>query len=218
MSPASPVQSLARRWKSLGAPTGVENALVFGPQGADLARAVQTALSPGSLTLLHPDPPPPRARFRTDPATLTDLAAVRPGAFDLIVAGGGLEIGGLSQVRSRLAALAELLTEDGVLAAEIQTFAAPGPDEDFDALLFPHLARAGELEDGRAARAPLTAASWTLLLRSAGLHPAALDGVGAQRLPQELGLLHSARLAAYDPVELSTGALRLVARKAGGAA
>ena len=202
MSPAlSPVKRLVKAWKTLGAPSGAGAVLALGPQGPDLARAVQEALAPGALTLLHPDGPPPRARFDTTPDSLADLAAARPGAFDLILAGGGLETGDLSHARDRLKALVELLAPAGVLAVAIDTLAAPTA-ADFDALLFPHLVRSGELGETLPVRAPLPAA----------------DGLGGQSLPPDFAGLHAARLAAYDPVELTTGAMRLILRKSGGEA
>lgn len=218
MSPAvSPVQALVKCWKAMGAPSGAKAALAFGPQGPDLARAVHTVLNPGALTLLHPERAPPRARFETTPQSIPDLAAERPGAFDLILAGGALDSGDLFQVRERLKNLVDLLAYGGVLAAEILTFCAPGPDGDFDALLFPHLARSGELGDDRQAPCPLTAASWSLVFGAAGLDLEKLDGVGGQALHPDLASLHMGRLAAYDPVELTTGALRIIARKRGAA-
>ncbi|MBA3999710.1 hypothetical protein [Brevundimonas sp.] len=218
MSPAlSPVKGLVKTWKALGAPSGAGTVLASGPQGPDLARAVQEALAPGSLTLLHPDRPPPRARFDTIPDSLTDLATTRPGGFDLILAGGGLETGDLSHVRDRLVALADLLAPAGVLALAIDTLAAP-VGADFDALLFPHLARAGELGEDLPIRAPLPAAGWMLLIRATGLELEAADGLGGQTLPRDYADLHGARLAAYDPVELTTGTLRLILRKPGDAA
>jgi hypothetical protein len=218
MSPAlSPVKGLVKTWKSLGAPSGARTVLALGPQGPDLARAAHDALAPGALTLLHPDRPPPRARFDTTPDSLTDLAAARPGAFDLILAGGGLETGDLSHVRDRLGALVALLAPAGVLAVTIDTLAAPVA-AGFDPLLFPHLARAGELGENPAIRAPLSAAAWLLLIRAAGLTVEAADGLGGQSLPPDYAELHAARLAAYDPVELGTGTLRLILRKSGGEA
>jgi hypothetical protein len=215
MSPAlSPVKALVRTWKSLGAPSGAGVVLAFGPQGPDLARAAQEALTPGSLTLLHPDRPPPRARFDTAPDSLADLAAARPGAFDLILAGGGLETGDLSHVRDRLEAVVDLLAPAGVLAVAIDTLAAPVAAE-FDSLLFPHLARTGELGEDLPIRAPLPAAAWMLLIRASGLTLEAADGFGGQSLPRDYADLHAARLAAYDPVELATGTLRLILRKSG---
>ena len=41
------------------------------------------------------------------------------------------------------------------------------------------------------------------------------DGFGGQSLPRDYADLHAARLAAYDPVELATGTLRLILRKSG---
>lgn len=218
MSPAaSPVQTLVKRWKAMGASSGAKAVLAFGPQGPDLARAAQTVLNPEALTLLHSDRAPPRARFETTPQSIPDLAEERPGAFDLILAGGALDSGDLFHVRGRLHAIVDLLADGGVLAAEIRTFCANGPGGDFDALLFPHLARSGELSDDRPGLCPLTAASWSLLLGAAGLNLEKLDGIGQQTLPPDLASLHMARLAAYDPVELTTGALRLIARKRGAA-
>lgn len=218
MSPAmSPVKALVKTWKALGAPSGARTVLAFGPQGPDLARAAQEAMAPGSLTLLHPDRPPPRARFETTPESLTDLAAVRPGAFDLILAGGGLETGDLSHIRDRLVALVDLMAPAGVLAVAIDTLAAPVA-AGLDSLLFPHLARAGDLGEDLPIRAPLPAAAWMLLISASGLTPQAADGLGAQTLPGDYADLHGARLAAYDPVELTTGTLRLILQKSGDAA
>ena len=102
MSPAlSSTQALTRAWKGLGAPRSNGDALAMGPEGFELARAVRETLAPGQLVLLHPDPPPARARFTTA-TDLDQLVRERPASFDLAAASGGLETGDLAEVRDRL--------------------------------------------------------------------------------------------------------------------
>ena len=155
MSPAlSSTQALTRAWKGLGAPGGSGDALAMGPEGFELARAVRETLAPGQLVLLPPDPPPARARFTTV-TDLDQLVRDRPGSFDLVTASGGLETGDLAEVRDRLRQVASLLKPGGVLAAAIDTLTAPDPHQGaYDLLLFPHLARSGELGEVIQARAP----------------------------------------------------------------
>lgn len=217
MSPApSPPLARMRACKALGAPSGALSALVFGPGGFDLARAVNTVLSPRTLILMHPEARPPRARFETTTETLHDLAASRPGAFDLVVAAGGAEEGPLSEVRATIGALRDLLTPDGTLVLGLETLASPDDETGaFDGLLFPHLARAGDLGDGLQARAPLPASAWRMMLIAAGLDVLAEGGRGAQTLPQSLTDMHGIRLDAYDPEELATGSMILIAAKRG---
>lgn len=216
MSPApSPPLARMRACKALGAPSGALSALAFGPGGFDLARAVNTVLSPRNLILMHPDARPPRARFETTAETLDDLAASRPGAFDLIVAAGGAEEGVLSEVRARIGALRDLLTAGGALVLDVETLAAPDAESAFDGLLFPHLARAGDLGDGLQARAPLPASAWRMMLIAAGLDVLAEGGRAAQTLPQSLTDMHGVRLDAYDSEELATGSMILIAAKRG---
>ena len=118
----------------------------------------------------------------------------------------------------RLRHIAALLKPGGVLAAAIETLAAPDPDHgDYDLLLFPHLARSGELGEAMQARAPLPASAWRALVQSAGFEIIALDGARGQRLPVDFRSMHEPRLAVYDDTELTGASLRLVARKTGGA-
>lgn len=212
----SPTAMLARAWKGLGAPTGGV-ALAMGPQGFELARAVRDVLTPEDLILLHADPAPARSRFTTA-ADLDQLTRERPGAFDLAAASGALETGDLSEVRDRLTFIATLLKPGGVLAAAIDTLAAPDPDDgSYDLLLFPHLARRGELGEALQVRAPLPASAWRALIQAAGFEILAVDGARGQRLPPDFQSMHEARLAAYDAVELMGGSLRFLARRIGGA-
>ena len=218
MSPSlSSTQALTRAWKGLGAPRSNGDALAMGPEGFELARAVRETLAPGQVVLLHPDPPPARARFTTA-TDLDQLLRERPASFDLAAASGGLETGDLAEVRDRLRHIADLLKPGGVLAAAIETLAAPDPDHGgYDLLLFPHLARSGELGEAMQARAPLPASAWRALVQSAGFEIIALDGARGQRLPVNFRTMHEPRLAVYDDTELTGASLRLVARKTGGA-
>ena len=52
-------------------------------------------------------------------------------------------------------------------------------------------------------------------LQAAGFEILAMDGARGQMLPSDFLQMHEPRLAAYDAVELTGGALRLVARKKG---
>ena len=204
---------LIQTWKALGAPTGANNALVCAQDGVDIARTIKSSLSPARLLLLDSQPPPPKARFETTDQSLEQLAQVQAGEYDLVACGPGWELGDLSQIRSRLSAIHTLLAPDGILVGEIATFAAPHGDGDFNDLLFPHLARAGELTPDRQIRPALTASSWMLLIQSSGFHPHAVDDAGGQSLPLDFVDLHKARLAAFDAVELTTGVLRFAARQ-----
>ena len=203
---------LVQTWKALGAPIGANNALVCAPDGVDIARTIKSALSPSRLLFLHSELPPPKARFETTGQSLEQLAQIQAGEYDLMACGPGWELGDLSQIRSRLAAIHILLAPDGILVGEIATFAAPHHDGDFNDLLFPHLARAGELNSDRQVRPALTASSWLLLLQSAGFHLQAVDNAG-QSLPSDFVDLHKPRLAVFDAVELTTGVLRFAAHR-----
>ena len=218
-SAITPTKALVRAWKGLGAPEAANHALVTGPHGLDLARAVRDELAPASLVLVHPDAPPARSRFETTSADLSQLSASQPGAFDLIVVGGGLESGDLSTVRDRVRDVSRLLKPGGVLAAAIDAFAAPDAEQgSYDHLLFPHLARAGDLGDEMQTRALLPASAWRALLQAAGFEITALYGARGQMLPPDFQTTHEARLASYDGIELAGGALRLIALKTEGPA
>ena len=218
-SAITPTKALVRAWKGLGAPEAANHALVTGPHGLDLARAVRDELAPASLVLVHPDAPPARSRFETTSADLSQLSGSQPEAFDLIAVGGGLESGDLSLVRDRVRNIALLLKPGGVLAAAIDALAAPDAEQgSYDHLLFPHLARAGDLGDEMQSRAPLPASAWRALLQASGFEITALYGARGQMLPPDFRATHEARLAAYDDMELAGGALRLVARKREGPA
>lgn len=215
MSPAmTPTRALTRAWKGLGAPVGTTRALIVGPQGFELARAVRDDLAPGALLLMHAGQAPARSRVETRPGTLPDLAVERPASFDLVVVGGGLEAGDLSEVRNRLKAVAAVLMPGGVLAAAIEAMAAPDPETgSYEHLLFPHLVRSGELGEGMQGRAPLPASAWRALLQAAGFEIVALDGARGQMLSPDFRTMHETRLSAYDDNELAGGWLRLVARR-----
>ncbi|MFN4297164.1 MAG: hypothetical protein ACK4FB_10010 [Brevundimonas sp.] len=217
MSPSlSPERKIARTWKALGAPVETEAVLAFGPRGIELARAAHEILQPRALTLLHDGPPPARARFDTCPDTLAQIAAARPGAFDLVLAGGGLETASLGRIRDDLGRIVEILRPGGTLAAVIDTLGAPDPDGACDALLFPHLARQGELGDEP--RTLLPAAAWILLFQTIGLEIRSVQGLGEQEMSPDMVERHAARLQIYDSGELGTGRLHLVAGKPGDSA
>lgn len=214
MSPAlSPAKQGVRTLKSLGAPTRAARVLALGPGGFDLARAALDGLDPGALTLVHPGPPPPRARFDTTADSLAELAAARPGGFDLVLASGALETSGLGRIRTDLGHMTTLLAPRGALALIIDTLGAPDAEGGFDALLFPHLSRQGALGD--TPRTLLPAAAWMLLLQSLDLDVQAVQGLGEQEAAPELFDRHAARLDLYDAGELATGRLHLIARKRG---
>ena len=142
---AAAAKAQVETWKTLGATSGAQRALALGRCGPDLARAVLADLSPADLILLHQGAAP-RGRFQTSSQPLSDLAQETPGAFDLILVDGVLEEGDLSDVRNRARNLHRLLAPGGVLAATIETLAAPleGEARPFDILLFPHPLRPGE--------------------------------------------------------------------------
>ena len=75
-SAITPTKALVRAWKGLGAPEAANHALVTGPHGLDLARAVRDELAPASLVLVHPDAPPARSRFETTSADLSQLLSL----------------------------------------------------------------------------------------------------------------------------------------------
>lgn len=214
MSPAvTPERALSRTWKRLGAPTGAPSALVMGPQGLELARAVRDELSPATLVLMHAEAPPARSRFTTTPVDLSDLAQQRPRGFDLVAA-AGLHAGDLASARQRLAHIAGVLKPGGLLAAVVETLAAPDPDSGgYDHLLFPHLVRSGDLGEDLRTRTLLPAAAWCALIRTVGFDIVAVEGVGGQSLPPDFAAMHRARLASYDHEELSCGSLQLIARR-----
>ncbi|MFN3816862.1 hypothetical protein [Brevundimonas sp.] len=214
MSPAlSPARKLLRTWKNLGAPIHAGTVLALGPGGFDLARAAQDVLEPGALTLVHPDPAPPRARFKTTSDSLTELAATRPGAFDLVLAAGGLGAASIGGVRDDLGHMVALLAPEGVLALVIDTLGAPDAGGGIDTLLFPHLHRQGDLGDEP--RTLLPAAAWMLLFKAMGLDVQAAEGLGTQEIAPETFARHAARLEIYDSVELATGRLHVIARQRG---
>ena len=205
--------SLIHAWKALGVPAGALNALVYAPDGIEIARAISSGLTPQRLVLLHPDRPPPKARFETTAEALEQLVQRHAGEYDLIACGPGWDLGDLSRLRSNLVAMHGLLAPEGTLVGEIATFAAPQGDGDFNDLLFPHLVRTGDLDLERQARPALTVSSWLLLLQSAGFDPLAVEGLGVQSLPPEFVDLHKPRLALFDAAELATGVLRFAARR-----
>lgn len=210
-------RALVRRWKALGAPVGAPRALAMGPQGHELARAVMDTLSPAELVLLHPTPAAARARFRTEAGDLATLSQSDADGFDLILVGGGLEAGDLAAVSDAAGRLGELLRPGGGLALIVDTLAAPLPGESgdgFDHLLFPQLAASGELGEAAAARAPLPASAWRLLLQGAGLKVEQLQAAD-DGLPETLTIDHGARLAIYDAQELTFGRLNVLASKPG---
>lgn len=211
-------KALVRALRSLGAPRQAERALASGPQGHDLARAITEILAPAELMLLHPISAPTRARFRTTSDDFPAIARMEPDSRDLILVGGGLEAGELASVRDTIMASARLLRPRGVLAAVIDTLAAPiseGTGQSFNALLSPQLARQGAFGDTAQARAPLSAGAWMLLLQCAGFEVVA--GLVAEQ-PKEFDRVieeHSTRFSVYDRQELSQGRLHFLARKAG---
>ena len=213
---AAAAKAQVETWKTLGATSGAQRALALGRHGPDLARAVLADLSPADLILLHQGAAP-RGRFQTSSQPLSDLAQETPGAFDLILVDGVLEEGDLSDVRNRARNLHRLLAPGGVLAATIETLAAPleGEARPFDILLFPHLARAGDMGETAQTRPPLSASAWRALLQATGFEITGVHGIGDQTLPQDFIDAHGARLAAYDAGELASGRLALVARKGG---
>src|SRR5690606_10913976 len=210
-------RALVRGWKTLGAPVGAPRALAIGPQGHELARAVMDTLSPAELVLLHPAPAAARARFRSEAGDLATLSQSDAGGFDLILVGGGLEAGDLASVSDAVGRLGAILRPGGGLALIVDTLAAPLPGETgdaFDHLLFPHLAASGELGEAGAARAPLPASAWRLLLQRAGLKVAQMQAANAG-LPEAMSVDHGARLAIYDAQELTFGRLNILASKPG---
>ncbi|MEH6663768.1 MAG: hypothetical protein V7678_02860, partial [Brevundimonas sp.] len=200
-----------RTWKALGAPGRAASVLAFGSPGLNLARAARELLEPEALTVMHAEPAPPRVPFDVTPETLAGLAATRPGAFDLILAGGGLDAGSLGRIRDDLVHAAALLAPRGVLALAVDTLGAPDAGGGVDAVLFPHLSWRGDLDE--TPRALLPAASWMLLFRSLDLDVHAAQGFGAQGVPANVLDRHAGRLEIYDRDELMTGRLHLIIRK-----
>lgn len=214
-------KALVRTLRDLGAPRRAERALAAGPQGHDLARAVAEILAPAELILLHPTPASARARFRCLPDDLASISHSEPESRDLILLGGGFEASELAFIRELIAASVTLLRPGGMLAAAIDTLAAPAPDasgETFDHLLFPQLAQQGALGEIAQARAPLPAGAWMLMLQGAGFEVIAETVAEQTEDLDRLMAEHAARLATYDRLELAQGRVHVLARKPGGSA
>ncbi|RZJ96640.1 MAG: hypothetical protein EON88_06590 [Brevundimonas sp.] len=185
--------AVAKGLAALGVAPGATTAVAFGVSAA-VAKALPAALGVQSIPAID---------------SLSDLE----GDFDLIVVGEGVATLGLAETRNRVAELALRLRPGGELAAWLSTLAAPldgvAPAAAYDALLFPEPAAAGDL--GEAARATtLSASGWMMLFHACGLECVAQAGLGESPLPDSVAVAHAPRLAAFDPVELTTG--RFLAR------
>lgn len=196
-------------------------------RGKVLSRAIQALGAPsgGRALLLGADTALVRA-LKTDLALrdsiAVDLAAMEAqaeAAFDLVLVAGGIETGGLADIRQTLETATRRLAPGGSLVLYLATLTAPitaaeaeGPVQPYDLLLFPEAAAAGDLGEGLARRTPLAASTWLLLFRSLGLAVAGQAGRGEHRLPVALAYEHQARLRVFDPLELTTGQLLVILR------
>lgn len=196
-------------------------------RGKILAGAVRALSGPvgGSTLLMGGD----RALLRALDADLENPAIFQPdpsapikGAalFDLILLADGAEAGGVGDIRSRIAATAGRLGPGGALVIYLGSLGAPVSSADiegeggaYDHLLFPEAALAGDMGPSVAARTPLAVSTWLLMFRSLGLEVSNHAGLGDHIMPAALMTDHQARLAVFDPVELSTGQWLVVLRR-----
>ncbi len=190
-------QELIRALGELGAPAGATTGLLAHGETDELAALIQSGLEVRRVRLL----------------SLSSLAGSAP--LKLIISRGVLDRTRLRDLPRVLATLKAGLDEGGVLAIEIRTGAAPIGSEarSLDHVLFPHLAAQGQLGGDAATLTPLTASGWLSLLNTAGFDIVGAEGFGSRPPPYAVTSLHAERLALFDPTELASGVVRVVARR-----
>lgn len=201
LSPHHSVLEAARR---LGASKPIRRALVVGSK--EWAQWTKAEFSPAEL-------------HQTDAAQLTgvETSGAEPG-YDLIVVGEGLESGTLSETLGRLGRLSSMLSHPGVglimirpMAHPVSVDDGPTPVGPFDALLFPHAARMGDLGPTIQKRLMLSPLSWRYLLEQSGFSLiemstlAEADGSGLRQA-------HGSRLVHFDDDALCSGAVTALVR------
>ncbi len=191
-----------RSLAALGLPDRPRSRLVVGAEGARLAQLVDEVIgaSPGQIVTVD-------RRGARDP----DFGQEH----NLIVTCGVLGGGTVSDAARWVAGMAAALSPSGRLAAAIETFATATSDGRADVVLFPDLGALGLLGADIEDRTPLTPAAWLALLSSARLSVRAMAGYGEEPLGAEVLERHAARLAPFDPREIATGRLLVVADKPG---
>lgn len=196
MTPMSD-QELIEALLGLGAPKGVTTALWAAGDQDGLIAALQSVLGVRRVRSLN-------------------LAADdNEGALRLIVSRSVLDQTRLRDLSQRLEQLRRQLDAGGILAMEIRTGLAPvGPEaRSLDHVLFPQMAAQGQLSGEAATLTPLTASGWMSLLEKTGFEVVGVEGFGAQPPSPAVSSLHFERLALFDATELSSGVIRVVARK-----
>lgn len=133
---------------------------------------------------------------------------------DLLVITEGLEEGSLADVAQRLASFGSQLTIGGLglfavrpMAHAVNANDGATPVGPFDALLFPHAAKMGDLGETVRRRAMLSPLSWRNMVQRAGF--SVLEASTGKPDSREAALRqrHAARLACFDEEALHSGAL-----------
>lgn len=198
MSSESRPEAFVRALAGLGAPAGAGSCLVIDGREEGLDAAVRAGLEPKSVV-------------DAGPASVAEDAR----AVDLIVTSGVLGAGDLASAVSTVSALRARLAPGGALAAVIDCVAAPvshpGVGRD-DPILFPDLAALGLLGSEAERRTALTPAAWLALLARAGLKVEAVAGYGDEPPTPQTLADHGRRLEPFDPREIATGRLLVLAR------
>ena len=200
MSAESRPEAFVRALAGLGAPAGAATCLVVDGREEGLDAAVRSGLKPRTVADAGP-------------------TAVSDGGepVDLIVTSGVLGAGDLASAASAVAALRDRLAPGGALAAVIDCFAAPvshpGVGRD-DPILFPDLGALGLLGSEAEHRTALTPAAWLALLTRAGLKVEAVAGYGDEPPTPQTLADHARRLEPFEPREIATGRLLVLARAA----
>lgn len=163
---------------------------------------------------------------RTEFASMVLCEIDAPGSeqsYDLIVVTEDLEIGSLADALERLGRFKSQLAKDGLGLFRIQPMVHPLLVEDgptpvgpFDALLFPHAAKMGDLGKTAQQRLMLSPLSWRYMFERAGF--SVLEASGGQPDGREADLrrAHGSRLVHFDDEALSSSALTFLVSAAGG--
>jgi len=169
----------------------------------------------------------PAALARMDAAQFAEWKDAGPPEleqnYDLIVVAEGLEVGPLAQSLERLGKVRSLLASDGLglfvtrpMAYPLRVDDGPTPVGPFDALLFPHAARMGDL--GRAARdrLMLSPLSWRYMFEQAGFSVLEISGAEPEGRAADLRRVHGSRLVHFDEEALCSSAVSFLVSTDGG--
>lgn len=160
-------------------------------------------------------------------ASFPDAGSVAtPGAdqsYDLVVVAEGLEFGSLAEAQQRLGQLRSLLAKDGrglfvvrPMGHPLRVDDGPTPVGSFDALLFPHAAKMGDLGRTAQDRLMLSPLSWRYMLERAGFSVIEASGGELDGQATDLRQVHESRLAHFDDEALSSSAVTFLVSADGG--